>query len=79
MKDTLERLNLNVPASVRRRLRDLAAREGRTEGEVARALLIDALEQARRDEWYRLVAESYTPDLRARDLKVLRAFEKLDG
>lgn len=77
MPDVLERLNLNVPAEVRRRLRELAARAGRTESEVARALLVDALERSRRDEFYRRVAEAQTPAIRARDLEILRAFESL--
>ncbi|MGH9252972.1 MAG: ribbon-helix-helix domain-containing protein [Vicinamibacterales bacterium] len=79
MADVLERINLNVPADVRQRLRELAARAGRTEAEVARALLVDALERARRDEFYRRVAEAHTPAIRARDLEILRAFESLSG
>lgn len=79
MPDVLERINLNVPAGVRRQLREMAAQAGRTEAEVARSLLMGALEQARRQEWYRRVAEAYTSELRARDLKILRAFERLDG
>ena len=47
--------------------------------ELARSLLMDSLERARREGLYRRVAEAYTPELRARDLKILRAFERLDG
>jgi plasmid stability protein len=79
MPDVMERINLNVPADVRRRLRALAARQGRTEAEVARSLLAAALDQARRDEFFQRVAETYTPQRRKRDLEILRAFEKLDG
>jgi hypothetical protein len=79
MADVMERINLNVPADVRRRLRALAARQGRNEAEVARSLLVAALDQARRDEFYRRVAEAQTPKLRKRTLEILRAFEKLDG
>jgi len=79
MSDVMERINLNVPADVRRRLRALAARQGRTEAEVARALLASALDQARRDEFFKRVAEAHTPELQKRDLEILRAFEKLDG
>ncbi len=75
----MERINLNVPKGVRQRLRDMAARDGRTESELARTLLVDALERARRAEFYRRLAEGYTADLRARDLEILRAFEKLRG
>jgi hypothetical protein len=79
MADVMERINLNVPPDLRRRLRALAARQGRTEAEVARALLASALDQARRDDFYRRVAEAQTPKLRKRELQILRAFEKLDG
>jgi hypothetical protein len=75
----MERINLNVPPDVRRQLREMASRAGRTEAEVARALLTDALERTRRDEFYRRVAEAHTPELRARDLRILRAFERLGG
>lgn len=78
MADVLERLNLNVPSSVRKQLREMAAREGRTEAEVARSLLLSAVERARRDDIYRRVAEAYTPELRARDLKFVRALERLN-
>jgi hypothetical protein len=79
MSDVMQRINLNVPAVVRQQLREMAAQEGRTEAEIARVLLIGALERARRERFYRRVAERYTPELRARDLEVLRAFERLDG
>jgi hypothetical protein len=79
MSDVLQRINLNVPADVRRQLREMAAQAGRTEAELARSLLMGALERARRQELYRRVAEAYTLELRARDLKILRAFERLDG
>jgi plasmid stability protein len=75
----MERINLNVPPAVRAQLRKLAAQHGRTEAEMARALLIDALEGARREQFYRAVADSQTPELRARDLQILQAFERLDG
>jgi hypothetical protein len=79
MPDVLERINLNVPRRVREQLRELAGREGRTESEVARTLLIDALERARRDAFYRRVAEHQTPAMRTRELELLRAFDSLDG
>jgi hypothetical protein len=79
MPDVMERINLNVPGYVRRELRDMAARAGRTEAEVARTLLVGALERARREEFYRRFAEAYTPAMRARDLAVVRAFEGLGG
>ena len=79
MPDVMERVNLNVPPEVRRRLRDLAARSGRTEAEVARSLLVAALDQAAREDFFRRVANAQTPDNRARDLAVLSALERLDG
>lgn len=79
MPDVMERINLNVPSDVRERLKAMAARSGRTEAEVARALLIGALERAQQEEFYRRVAEAQSPELRARDLHILRAFERLDG
>ena len=75
----MERLNLNVPKDVRKRLRAMAARSGRTEAEVARALLVDAVERARREEIFRQFAKAYTPERRARDLAIVRAFERLDA
>jgi hypothetical protein len=79
MSDVMERINLNVPADVRARLRQLATRAGRTEAEVARALLVGALERARREDFYRQVADAQSRDLRDRDLRILRAFERIDG
>ena len=78
MQDAMERINLNVPGAVRKRLRAMAKQSGRTEAEVARTLLVDAVERARRDEIFRRLAESYTPELRARDIAWVRAFERLE-
>ena len=79
MPDVMERINLNVPSDVRQRLREMASRSGRTESEMARALLVSALDGAFREAFYRQVAEAHSPELRARDLDILRAFERLDG
>ena len=75
----MERINLNVPPDVRGQLREMATQTGRTEAEMARTLLISALEGARREAFYRRVAEAYGPEHRARDLQILRAFERVDG
>ena len=75
----MQRINLNVPSDVRDQLRALAATSGVTEAEMARALLVRALAAARREEFYRRVAEAQTPELRARELRMLRAIERLDG
>jgi predicted DNA-binding protein len=79
MPDVMERLNLNVPKSARQQLKKLAKRSGRTEAEIARLLLLAAIEEERRKDFYRAVAELQTPALRARDLAFIRAFEALDG
>ena len=79
MKDALARINLNVPSPVRTQLQALAARQGRTESELARELLIGALEGARREWFFRQVADAHTPEIKKRDLEILRAFERLDG
>lgn len=75
----LERINLNVPAETRRRLRAVAKRLKKTESEVARDLLIDALQRREKEEVYRRVSEQMTPELRARLLAIAEAFEQLDG
>jgi plasmid stability protein len=79
MQDAMERINLNVPGDVRKRLRAMAKRAGRTEAEVARTLLVSALTREEREEMYRRFAESFTPEMRARTLAMLKAFERLDG
>jgi predicted DNA-binding protein len=75
----LERINLNVPAEIRRRLKAVAKRVRRTESEVARDLLVEALQRKEREELYERVAEQMTPELRERLLAIADAFEKLDG
>jgi len=75
----MERINLNVPSDVRKQLREMASQSGRTEAEMARTLLVGAIEGARREAFYRRVIEAYGPEFRARDLDVLRAYERLDG
>lgn len=75
----LERINLNVPPETRKRLRAVAKRLKKTESEVARDLLVDALRRKEKEEFYRRVSEQMTPELRARLLEIATAFEKLDG
>ena len=64
----MERINLNVPADVRKRLRSAAKRAGRTVTEVARTLLTQALDREEREEFFRRVADTMTPAIRARHL-----------
>lgn len=75
----LERINLNVPAETRRRLRSVAKRLRKTESEVARDLLVDGLGRKEKEEFYRKVSEQMTPELRARLLEIATAFERLVG
>jgi hypothetical protein len=79
MQDTMQRINLNVPPAVRAQLRAVAAQRGRTESEMARELLAKALDAAVREQFYRNVVEAQTPERAARDLQILKAFERLDG
>jgi len=57
----------------------MASQQGRTEAEMARTLLMSALDAAWRESLYRQIAEAHTPELKARDLAMLRALEQLDG
>ncbi len=75
----LERINLNVPGDARRRLQAIAKKLDKTESELARELLLDALDRAEREQFYRRVADETTPALRERMLFVAEALEKLDG
>jgi hypothetical protein len=74
----LERINLNVPSETRRRLRAVAKRLKKTESEIARDLLIEALRREEKEEFYRRVSEQMTPELRQRLLEIADAFEGLD-
>lgn len=75
----LERINLNVPTETRKRLRAIAKRLKRTESEVARDLLVRALDRAEREELYREVERSLTDEMRRRMVEVTEALERLDG
>ena len=75
----LERINLNVPSEMRRRLRNVAKRLKKTESEVARDLLMEGLRRKEKEAFYRRVSEQMTPELRSRLLDVATAFERLDG
>lgn len=79
MGAALERVNLNLPADARDRLRRLAKALRRTEGEVARELVLTALDRAERAEFQRLVAAARTPERRARDREIAAALERLRG
>ena len=76
LEDALERINLNLPTEARRALLGIAKRLRKTESAVARELLLEAIERARREEFYRQAEGSMTPDLRRRQLEIVDAFEK---
>jgi hypothetical protein len=76
---SMQRINLNVPADARRRLRAVAKSLSKTESELARELLLDALDRAERERFYRQVADEMTPALRERMLRVAELLERLDG
>ena len=75
----MERINLNIPKDARKRLKQLAHRTGRTESETARALLLEALDRLDAEEFYAKVAEAQTSEIRARQIAMLEAYEKLRG
>lgn len=74
----LERINLNVPPEMRRRLRAVAKRLKKTESEVARDLLVEALRRREKEDFYRRVSEQMTPEFRKRLLEIAHAFERVD-
>lgn len=74
----LERINLNVEKETRRRLKAVARRLGRTESEVARELLAQALDRAEREDFYDKVARSMTPAMRKRMVEVVTALDRID-
>jgi hypothetical protein len=75
----MERLNLNVPGDARKTLRRLAASAKKKEAEYARELLLGAIEQAERDEFFHAMETAMTPRVRKRLRAVAGALEKLRG
>ena len=75
----MERINLNVPIEARKRLRAVARRLGRTESEVARELLLDALGRAERVAFHERVASEMTPEIRRRMIEIAEALERING
>ncbi len=72
----LERINLNIPAVARKRLKKLAQARGVNESETARELLLYALREAERREFFDAAAAvASNPAHRERHLKILKAFE----
>ena len=75
----MERLNLNIPADARARLRRIAQAASRTESEVARDLLLSGIAQSERETFYLEVSRTLTDRQRQRQIQMLDAFESLDG
>ena len=67
---------MNLPSDARGALRRLAKEQDTSEGELARALILDALRRAERQQLIERVARAQTPERRARSLEILRALEK---
>jgi hypothetical protein len=72
----MERLNVNIPAAARTSLRQLAKEESTTEGELARALLLEALARVERRRWLEQAARAATPERKARDVQMLEALDR---
>ena len=75
----MERLNLNIPAEARRKLKELAAATGKKEAELARHLLLDSLERARREQFLSRIEERWTDEAADRLVEICRAMEGLHG
>jgi hypothetical protein len=73
------RVNLNVSAEARERLRSLAKAADKPEAVYARLLLVKAIERAERAAFRRRLEASRTPERRARDLEIALAAESLRG
>jgi hypothetical protein len=79
MATSLERLNLNLPAEARVRLRRLAEAAREPEATYTRALLVDAIDRAERSRFRMQLEKSRTPARRARDRAIAAGIEKLRG
>jgi hypothetical protein len=79
MSTTLERVNLNLPADARARLRRLAKAAHEPEATFARELLVDAIQRAERARFRQRLETSRTPERRARDLEIATGIERLRG
>jgi hypothetical protein len=78
-EDAVERLNLNIPSEARARLQRLAASSRRREGELARELLLRAIDEQERIELERKLQAAQTPALKKRLAELAKGMEKLRG
>jgi hypothetical protein len=74
-----ERVNLNLPAQARERLRSLAKAANKPEAVLARSLLVKAIEREERAAFRRRLEASRTPERRARDIEIAAALEQVRG
>ena len=79
MSSSLQRVNLNLPAAARERLRRLAEAAHEPEATYARELLVEAIDRAERARFRKRLEESRTPQRRARDHQIASAVERLRG
>ena len=80
MATPLSRVNLNLPEAARVRLKALARSANVSEGELARDLIVAAIDRAERISLRRLLREAYANgELGARDVKMALLVEDLRG
>jgi len=73
-----ERVNLNLPAEARARLRRLAKASKKSEAAYVRDLVLDAVAREERAELQRRL-EARSPKARARELEIASALERWRG
>jgi hypothetical protein len=72
-----QRVNVNLPADVRLRLRALAKQSQMRDGELARELLLDALVVREKAAAKLALTKVYTEERRRRDIHIAECLEKL--
>lgn len=75
----MERINLSIPSVAREKLRGLAKQQKRKEAELARELLLDALQRAEREDFCRRVEEAMTDEARRHALFIAEEMEAARG
>lgn len=75
----MERLNVNLPSEARAALRRLAKSAAITEGQLARELVLEALERRTREATIERIVAAQTPKRRKRDVEILEALERWQG
>jgi hypothetical protein len=79
MNEYLERVNLNLPAEARSRLKTLAEAANEPEAVYARSLLVEAIDRAERAAFRERLQASRTPERKKRDRQIAAAVERLRG